>query len=121
LVNISRCDVFFDRFDSFDELVLGKRILPGPKCKICARFSFSDLARKVTDLPPFTGLVMENEEFGIDTEGKAAIVVDRPTCSAGREAVIGRQGGGLFFQSIIKSEGIRKVATDDFGWPCSDD
>jgi len=121
LVNISSCDVFFDRFDSFDELVLGKRILPGPECKICARFSFSDLARKVTDLPPFTGLVMENEEFGIDTEGKAAIVVDRPTCSAGREAVIGRQGGGLFFQSIIKSEGIRKVATDDFGWPCSDD
>ena len=103
LVNISSCDVFFDLFDGFDELVSGKRISPGPECKICARFSFSDLARKVTDLPPFTGLVMENEELGIDAEGKAAIVVDRSAGSAGREAVIGRQRGCLFFQSIIKS------------------
>ena len=76
MVNISSSDVFLDRFDGFDELVSGKRILPSFECKICARFGFSDLAGKITDLPPFSGLVMKNEELGIDSKSKAAIVVD---------------------------------------------
>ena len=77
--------------------------MPSFKCKICARFGFSDLARKVTDLPPFTGLVMKNEELVIDPKSKATIVVDCPAGPTSGKAVIGSSGRCVFAQSVSKS------------------
>ena len=115
LVDVSRCDVVLGFENSGDEFGLVERGGPGAELEVDRRGGFAELRGKVSGFPPLAGLVVVNEDFGVNAEGVGAIVVDPAAGSAGGESVVAGEGilpGGEGFLRLVGSEMCpRRIST----------
>lgn len=93
LVDVSGCDVFFDRVDCSDEVCFREGVLPRAEdgCGVRRVVVGTELGGEFAGFPPLSTFVMVDEEMGVVAEGVLAVVVDGPAgCACGEGVVVTR-------------------------------
>jgi len=121
LVDITRRNVILNRFDSRDEVRPFHGVIPISDGEIGAGKGAIKSGREIAGFPPLAGLVVIDEEFGIDSEGVLAVVVD-PTasCPDGKTKILidralpASEGGMKGVRCAnVTAENLNRASSDD--------
>lgn len=121
LVDVAGGDVFFDVADGLDEGVPAEGVVPCSEGEGGGVGVLGEGAGEGSGFPPLVGLMVVDEEFGVDAEGELSVVVNPAAGGSGGEAVVDGRGGGPGGEGGFEVSGVGNVAFDDFEGPRCDD
>lgn len=113
LVDVSGGDVFFGAFGGGDVFGLGEGGGPGAELVGGFRGGGAALVGEGADFGPLTGVVVVEEEFGVEAEGVGAIVVNPAAGGSGGEGEVWGVLGEVRVEGVFEGGGIRDVSGED--------
>ena len=121
LINVARRNVFPDRFDSRDEVRPLHRVIPGADGEIRVGEGGIKSGGEIAGFPPLTGLVVIDQEFGIDAEGVLAVIVHPAACSPDGKAEVVIDGALPAGEGGLKGMGCANVTVENLNRARTDD